>query len=254
MSRYIVLLIVLLLPAVEVQAEFVVKYFIDGHIVAPAGHATCTSSATPDWVAEMDGDLSSPEMLAVRSAGTSTLPYWSKIGIAHILTGETDWIDPTQTGYYPMTAVDANTISTWRLYPLFIDVDLDGLSEVLVPVLFPAEGSLKTAVIGWQNGSSASPPVPNPSTGTLLQARPNPFQRGLSIEFSVHRGAEVRLSIFDVEGRVVKRLVEETLNSGDYTITWDGQDDEGHRVPVGTYFYRLEVDGEQRARRVLLVQ
>lgn len=74
-------------------------------------------------------------------------------------------------------------------------------------------------------------------------ARPNPLRSGTSIPFSLREAADVRLDVWDLEGRRVCELVRSRLPAGDHRADWDGRDDAGRKLSIGTYFYRLVVDG-----------
>ena len=67
------------------------------------------------------------------------------------------------------------------------------------------------------------------------------------------RGA-VTLSIFDVTGRLVKRLVDEHQERGPHSITWEGLNDEGAGVASGIYFYRMTVGKETISRKMVLLK
>jgi flagellar hook assembly protein FlgD len=73
----------------------------------------------------------------------------------------------------------------------------------------------------------------------LNGARPNPFVRDASIEFTLAETADVRLSIYDVAGRLVRNVTRETLPRGEHRISWDGRNEHGDRVAGGVYFVRL---------------
>jgi len=155
---------------------------------------------------------------------------------------------------YDVTSGDKQTL---RVSPLFFDVDHDGLLDVLVPVygISEGEGQCQTVVIGWA-GPPAQADISGPATGraALHQSRPNPTSGGMSIEFSMPTEGNVQLRIFDVAGRVVRRLVDEHLAAGEYTIPWNGRHDDGTPAGTGNYYYQLRVDGEEQARRALLMR
>jgi aminopeptidase N len=69
---------------------------------------------------------------------------------------------------------------------------------------------------------------------------PNPFNGAATIEFSV-RGdlQDVRLQIYDIEGRLVRKLLGRHLAPSRYRVTWTGRDDDGREVASGIYFIRL---------------
>ena len=106
--------------------------------------------------------------------------------------------------------------------------DAEVASDVIVtanfagPVGVPPPG-------GWQTG--------------LGLARPNPLRTGTSIPFSLREEADVRIDVWDLGGRRVRELVRSRLPAGDHRADWDGRDDAGRKLSIGTYFYRLMVDG-----------
>jgi len=80
-----------------------------------------------------------------------------------------------------------------------------------------------------------------PDKFVLYQNYPNPFNNTTVIPFQLSTPAFVRLSIFDVQGRLINTLRYEKLPPGDYTSFWDGTDRKGEPVSSGIYFYRLTV-------------
>ena len=79
---------------------------------------------------------------------------------------------------------------------------------------------------------------------------PNPFQGALNISFSLAREASVKIVVFDLAGRVVRRLEEGTRPAGTHLVTWDGRADAGHPAAAGLYVVRLETGGMRQSRRV----
>ncbi|HWN82264.1 MAG TPA: FlgD immunoglobulin-like domain containing protein, partial [Candidatus Udaeobacter sp.] len=73
------------------------------------------------------------------------------------------------------------------------------------------------------------------------------------IPFVLPRTENVRLDIYDVTGRLVRRLVDGTLPAGDHAIEWDGRATGMASMPSGVYLYRLEAGGEAVERRMLLL-
>src|SRR5205085_963526 len=74
------------------------------------------------------------------------------------------------------------------------------------------------------------PPAPPaaPSATLLMPNTPNPFARSTTIRFALSRGDRVRLRVFDVGGRVVRRLLEWTPQPAQVIgVDWDGLDDAG---------------------------
>ena len=89
-----------------------------------------------------------------------------------------------------------------------------------------------------------------------LSASPNPFKTSMNLVFQLERPSTVTLTIMDLSGRMVRRLVnhELSLASGELRIAWDGADDHGRSVPTGLYLARLEAAGQSAAIRVLRIR
>jgi hypothetical protein len=81
-----------------------------------------------------------------------------------------------------------------------------------------------------------------PTEFQLLQNYPNPFNPSTEIRFAVPRESKIQLLIFDILGRHVRTLVDETFTPGRYEAVWDSRDDNGMKVGSGVYLYRLTAD------------
>ena len=88
----------------------------------------------------------------------------------------------------------------------------------------------------------------------LLQNHPNPFRPSTLIRYAIGSTAPVEITVYDVRGRVVNRLVRETKPSGSHEVTWDGRDDLGRSVESGIYFYRMRVGNSSSVRKMVLVK
>ena len=73
----------------------------------------------------------------------------------------------------------------------------------------------------------------------VTRVAPNPASDGTNIQYQLGQSGMVNLSVYDVNGRLVRVLVSENKSRGDYSVMWDGLDLNRTRVPAGVYFYRL---------------
>jgi len=73
----------------------------------------------------------------------------------------------------------------------------------------------------------------------LVSVIPNPFNPLTTVSFSVRQRQPVTVAVYDVSGRLVKRLAHEEFEPGEYTVAWDGNDRNGHAVSTGTYLLRM---------------
>lgn len=99
--------------------------------------------------------------------------------------------------------------------------------------------------------ASGAPDGPTDSTVALRSMWPSPMRGESTIVFSVPRGSEGALSVYDVSGRLVRSLWRGA--GGDHSRAWNGRDEAGRLVPSGVYFVDLvSTVGRDRARLVLL--
>ncbi len=106
-------------------------------------------------------------------------------------------------------------------------------------------------VADFSAGSNAGVPAPV-AAGLSLAARPNPFTTSTRIGFVLPRDAVIRLSVFDVSGRLVRVLDPgSVLAAGPHTVAWDGLDTAGRRVAPGVYLAELATGSGRMLRRVV---
>lgn len=96
--------------------------------------------------------------------------------------------------------------------------------------------------------------VDAPRALALRQNMPNPFNPVTRIAYSIPRPAYVRLTIYDVNGRVVRSLVDRSMVADDYVSVWDGRTDGGGEAASGIYLYRLTADGTELERKMILLR
>jgi hypothetical protein len=92
-----------------------------------------------------------------------------------------------------------------------------------------------------------------PESFELKQNYPNPFNPTTKIVFLLPEASNVSLKIYDVSGRLVRTLVNESRPAGNYHLTWDGRDESGARVSSGIYFYRIVAGSFIKTRRMVLI-
>ncbi len=93
-----------------------------------------------------------------------------------------------------------------------------------------------------------------PAVNSLAQNFPNPFNPTTTISFSVKEKGRVTLRVYDVEGRLVRTLVDEVRDAGSYREVWDGTNNRGAGVASGVYFYKMEATGFTRARKMAILR
>ncbi len=75
----------------------------------------------------------------------------------------------------------------------------------------------------------------------LIQNYPNPFNHETIIKYTLPKVSDVRLMVYDNNGREIRKLVNEQKDAGFYSATWNGRDNKGKVVCSGLYFYKIEI-------------
>ena len=76
----------------------------------------------------------------------------------------------------------------------------------------------------------------------LYKNYPNPFKDHTTFKYSLDQKGLCRLRIFDLQGRLMKELVNEKQSPGTYEVPWNGTGVNGNKLPPGNYYYRLTLD------------
>jgi hypothetical protein len=141
------------------------------------------------------------------------------------MTTATSWQDPDYDGwqvYYKITSIDFSGNESDPASP----GTATGVSEIALPQAFE-----------------------------LYPNVPNPFNPATTIGYAVPAGGgEVSLRIFDVNGRLVRTLIDQNETAGRKTITWYGRNDAGQLVATGVYFYRMTAPGFEQTRKMILMK
>ncbi|MBZ0269074.1 endonuclease [bacterium] len=109
-----------------------------------------------------------------------------------------------------------------------------------------AEAMLSDAVAVFPDGAAG-----DVARVRLEQNAPNPFAVRTLIAFSLPAPASARVSVYDVTGRLVTRLLDGPAGPGRTEVRWTGVDAAGAPVAPGVYFYRLDAAGRHETRRMV---
>ena len=88
-----------------------------------------------------------------------------------------------------------------------------------------------------------------PQSYSLSQNYPNPFNPETKIDFRVPKLSNLKIVIYDNLGRVTQTLVNEQLNPGTYSVTWNASN-----YPSGVYFYRLQTGDYEITKKLVLLK
>ncbi|MCK4303445.1 MAG: aminotransferase class I/II-fold pyridoxal phosphate-dependent enzyme [Candidatus Eisenbacteria sp.] len=102
-------------------------------------------------------------------------------------------------------------------------------------------------------GTAGAGEVLIPKTTALDGNYPNPARGKTRISYSIARPGPVLLQVFDIHGRLIKTIVNESKSPGRYALSWNGTDQRGAPVAAGSYFYRLKAGDTVQTRRLILL-
>ena len=89
----------------------------------------------------------------------------------------------------------------------------------------------------------------HPQGFALRDNYPYPFNPSTTIAFTLPQSGLVKLSVYDITGREVQTLQQGVMTAGDHELRFDGAG-----LASGSYFYRLEAEGYQAVKKMLLVK
>jgi hypothetical protein len=206
----------------------------------------------------------------------SCLNSWFMYGAAYdsdVLEGEHIWWhsqDSTGTPFYCLIEqMDALTMDfTGLVFDYVSSIITSGIAGGLcfyegfrgMDVLFAlVQGNPADIVVGifvrqHQPGIVEGYTGTLPDTRNFISCWPNPASGCVTISYSIERPDPVSLCVYDKSGQLMRTLKDGNDVAGAKTITWDGNDDHGRRLPSGVYFLRLEVQKHHIASKVILLR
>lgn len=120
------------------------------------------------------------------------------------------------------------------------DLDSDSIPEfIMQKEIYPPE-QLKS--LFWKRDKTAGVEDDNysiPKGINLYPNYPNPFNPSTKIKYAIQQGAKVNIKVYNVLGKEITELLNETRISGEYEVTWDGRDSKENQMPSGVYFITM---------------
>jgi len=132
--------------------------------------------------------------------------------------------------------------------PEFVWIDDNGISHSLIS----NASAWSNNEINYITLSYSESSLPNQYN--LIKNYPNPFNPSTTISFSLAQGGDVTLNIYDISGRLVVRLLDQNLESGQHRVNWSGIDSYGEKVSAGMYMYSLQTKGTTISNKMILMK
>ena len=151
-------------------------------------------------------------------------------------------------GYDAADAIDIRLYSKAKGMELAVEKELN--KDYALTYGMDSKMSVVTAEV--QNAPAT------PTTFSLAQNHPNPFNPSTTISYNVEQSGYVSLKIYDVMGRLVRTLVDNQYISegheAGYNTVWNGLDNHGHKASAGLYIYRLQSGAMSMTNKMILLK
>jgi len=184
--------------------------------------------------------------------GQSKVPDTLQVGSSYTFAVTATDPDPNDTLTYTWSVND--TVKQVGRSPFFTTTLPVLKGNVIVKVVVTDMGGLSVSAT-WTFLVTAVQKQPSlPTQFGLDQNYPNPFNPTTVISFDVPKPSAVRIVVYDILGKEVRTLVNNTMSPGTYHVTWDGLNDEGRQVSSGIYFYRMEAGSFVSMKKMLLLK
>ncbi len=95
---------------------------------------------------------------------------------------------------------------------------------------------------------------PLPTEFKLSQNYPNPFNPTTLVQYALKENVNVKITVYDILGRVIKTLVNEFQDAGYKSVMWDGTNSGGSHVSTGLYIYKIEAGNFVDSKKMLLLK
>jgi hypothetical protein len=142
--------------------------------------------------------------------------------------------------------------------PILADTQVEPTEQFTVRLTEPTHVALGDSVavctILDDDGSLGVGGNDVPAASFLGGGMPNPFRGQATFEWGLSAPSHVDLSVFDVQGRRLRRLASGSIPAGRRHVTWDGLDESGHPAPSGLYVVRLRLGGNVFSSTLLHIQ
>ena len=127
--------------------------------------------------------------------------------------------------------------------------------ELRYPPMHPLDGHSIDLAFALRMDYGTNVPDEIPERYDLRQNVPNPFNPKTTIRYEVPAGGgHVAIEIYDVAGRLVRTLVDGFEAEGEQSVVWDGTDTDGKQMATGVYFYRMNAEGVESSKKMLLLK
>ena len=160
---------------------------------------------------------------------------WFNVSSDTVTIGESEHFIIALDPIVEPDSITALTLNIWPIYHEYamksINYDvfhIDGVLNVIEPII--------------------------PTEYALFHNYPNPFNSITRLRYYIPEEINVKITIYDIMGKVVKTLINSSQNSGYKSIRWNATDNKGQPVGAGVYLYRIETGQFRQTKKMILLK
>jgi hypothetical protein len=109
----------------------------------------------------------------------------------------------------------------------------------------------KIALGRWTDTKAEKPALASPASFGLSLTGSNPFNGSVALQYRMVSSGALRLSVYDMNGRLAKTLASGKAAAGIHTCIWDGRDARGKKAVAGVYLVKFQANGCTRTVKVV---
>ena len=201
------------------------------------------------WASVTSSNSSSSNLIKTSNGGNSWFNLQANIswGMFQFVDPNTGWAEDVTGSLYKTTNGGMN----WYAQ---VDLGLAGIENMqfinhYIGWVVGAGGLIVKTTNGGELLGVHNVSVETPENFSLSQNYPNPFNPVTNIKFDIPKSGFVKITVFDLLGREITKLVNEQMQPGSYNVDWDASN-----YPSGVYFYKLETEGFIESKKMVLVK
>ncbi|HPF08847.1 MAG TPA: FlgD immunoglobulin-like domain containing protein [Candidatus Cloacimonadota bacterium] len=182
------------------------------------------------WATQSETNLSG---FIVYRNNTASFAGAQSVGVLVLAT------NTSQLQTYQMS--DVFDIERYESYYYWLEsIDIDGSSNVFGPISVCCDTENHLPEIPIQCGINC--------------AYPNPFNSHLNLQYGITKSGQTELVVCNCKGQLIRSLNQGYSDIGAFSVSWDGRDDNGHKLPSGWYLILLHNDGKTYWRKVSMLK
>ncbi|MGM0407210.1 MAG: T9SS type A sorting domain-containing protein [Bacteroidota bacterium] len=194
-----------------------------------------SSDGGKSW--HFDGDifLNAIYSFAAVNGEQAFVGVWN--GVTFYKIEDTQWIYQSEFGYSGGLSRGAECFNIDDNGYIYVGTDAGGIFKSSTPVI-----------------TSALNPPKYLNNFRIYQNYPNPFSTNTQINYEIPVSSNVRILIYDINGREVRTLVNRKFIPGKHSTFWDGKSNSGGEVPPGIYFLQMRAGNFVGREKIIFVE